>query len=85
LINYNQILQSDYRGYLINVNLEQYFNMNHFDINKINSSQLNSRRLTHEKVFYEKVEEYIQATNLEQMIKDYCNTNSLDEILEILD
>ena len=22
---------------------------------------------------------------LEQMIKDYCNTNSLDEILEILD
>ena len=45
LINYNQIIESNHRGYLIDLNLEQYFNMNYFDIDRVNSSQLDSRRL----------------------------------------
>jgi len=68
LINYNQIIQSNHRGYLIDLNLEQYFNMNNFDIDQVNSSQLNSRRLICKEIFIEKAEEYLKAIKLLQMI-----------------
>jgi len=85
LINYNQIIESDHRGYLIDINLEQYFKINQFNVNKISSSQLNSRRLTHKEIFCKKVKEYIQVTNLQQIMDDYCNKNASDKILELLD
>jgi len=85
IINYNQIIYSDHRGYLIDINLEQYFSMKQFDIDKVNNSQLNSHWLLYKQKFCKKVKEYVQATNLHQLMKEYCNTNASDEILELLD
>ena len=76
LINYNQIIHSDYRGYLFDINLERYFKMSSFDINKVDSSQLDSRRLSHREVFVEKAEEYLHAINLPLIIDKYCNENA---------
>ena len=38
LINYNQIIQSDHREYLFDINLKRYFKMSSFDIDRVNSS-----------------------------------------------
>ena len=68
LINYNQIIQSNHRGYLFDINLERYFKMSFFDIEKVNSSQLDSRRLLHRETFVENIEAYLQAINLPSTI-----------------
>ena len=47
LINFNQFIETDHRGYLVDINLELYFELDHFDVEKVTSSQLNSRRLSH--------------------------------------
>ena len=85
LIIYNQIIYSDYRGYLFNINLERYFKMSLFDIDRVNSSQLDSRRLLHRETFVKKVEEYLQVINLPVTINQYCNKYATSEILEIID
>ena len=38
LTNYNQIIESDYREYIIDLNFEQYFKISYFDIDWVNSS-----------------------------------------------
>ena len=38
LINYDQIIETDHQGYLFDINLEQYFEMNQFDVDKVKTS-----------------------------------------------
>jgi len=84
LTNYNQIIELNHWGDLFNINLEQYFGIKYFDIDKVNSSQLNSKQLLHKEKFCEKVKEYIQSTNLNNIIEDHCHINASDKILEMI-
>ena len=59
MINYSEILLSDYRGHIIDIEVEDYFQMISFEIDKVDNSRLNSRKLLHKTKFVEKVEELI--------------------------
>ena len=85
LINFNQFIEIDYRGYLVDINLELYFEFDYFDIDKVISSQLNSRRLSHWEKFCEKLEAYIESTNLQNIIDQQCHIKASNEILEMID
>jgi len=59
MIESNELIVTDYRGYLINFNLERYFECKQFVLDDINSLKLDSRWASHKKLFVEKVEEYM--------------------------
>ena len=85
LINYNQFIETDHCSYVIDVNLELYFKLDHFDVDKVSSSQLNARRLSYREKFCKKIKEYIESTNLHNIIDQQCYIDASDEILEIID
>ena len=53
LIETNEIIPSDYRGYIVDVNLEDYFDKTLTIINKINHQILNPSRKSHKEKFKE--------------------------------
>jgi len=58
-MNFNKILITDHRGFIIDIDMEDYVVMNHFQIDIIDNSKLNSRRLSYNIKFVERVEEII--------------------------
>jgi len=85
LVDYNEILLTEYRKYLFDINIQEYFKSKSFNINKIYSSKLNSKWQSHMNKFTEKVDKLIELTNLQEMIDNYYNRYATDEILEQID
>ena len=56
LIETNEIITSNHRGYIIDMNLEDYFNKTLIIINKINHQILNLSRKSYKEKFNEKLE-----------------------------
>ena len=75
----------DYRVYVVNINLDEYFNIKHFDIDKIHNSKLNSRRSIYKKVFQEIIKEHITLIHLYKTIVNHCNIHIKDEMLKYID
>ena len=71
MINFNEIISTNYRGYIIDIDLEDYFNMQPFNIDKVKLRQLNSRQAIHKQKFVETIEKYINLTNLDRTIEIY--------------
>ena len=55
----NKIIIADHREYIIDIHLEDYFNLSIAEIDKIENSRINSRKLSHRTKFVEKVEELL--------------------------
>ena len=51
LIEWNEIVDSDYRGYLLDLDLEEYFNDELNQVNEREKSLLNPNRRSHRKSF----------------------------------
>ena len=76
---------TEHWGYLVDFNLERYFDSKEFSLNKNNSSKLNSRRATHKIKFAEKVKKYIKKYNLIEIVEKYWNENISKSQLEAID
>ena len=85
LLDFNEIINIDHQGCAINIDLKDYFRMSSFNINKVDTSTLNSWKASHKAKFVEKVKEYIEKTQLQQLIDVYYNTLASDKVLEQLD
>ena len=46
---------TDYKGYLVNINLQEFFEVSYFEIDKIDSSKLDLRRASYKRKFKEKI------------------------------
>ena len=77
VIDFYKILDIDYQGYIIDINLQEYFKVQKFQINQNDSSKLSSRRLIHCIRFKEKVKELIEAFNLQETMEKYCHIQAL--------
>ena len=82
IVNFNQIIITDHREFLVDVNLEDFFQVEQFEIEKKDNSRLNSRKSTHKAKFVEKVEEMIVETNLKEMIDEFCTSMASTDQLE---
>ena len=76
MTDYNDILILDYRGYLIDAYLEDYFNLQIQNIDAIINSKINHRKLTYQTKFIEKLEELIKVTNLECIVDKNYHSHS---------
>ena len=64
MIEVNSIIYTDYRGYWIDMNLADYFDIDNSNIDKQDRSFLNSRKLSHKTKFVEKLLEKIEIADL---------------------
>ena len=74
ITDFNKVLVTDHRGFIININIEDYAILNHFQIDRIDNSKLDSQRLSYNTKFIERVEEIICSTGLNKRMDQYCNT-----------
>ena len=84
-MDFNKIILTDHRGYLIDIHLEEFFKVKQFALDKYESSKLNSRRKSHIKKFCERAEKLVEETALLNMIEKYCNERALNKIIERID
>ena len=84
-MDYNDIIFTDHLGYLTDINLSEYCNIEDSNINKIQSSHLNSQKISYRIKFCKKLDEIIERTNLIKIVNKYCHIYTTDEILEMID
>ena len=65
LINFNEVIFTDHRGYITDLALEKYFNVEGNYADKLQVNRLNSRRLSYWTKFVGKAKELLQETGLE--------------------
>ena len=73
MIEHAEIIEIDHRGYIFDVNLQEYMNVSSDKIQTRVSMLIDSRRKRHREKFCNKAEELVKSLNLE---------NALDEIVK---
>ena len=66
LLEINEVIATDYRSYIIDINFEEYFQENLTNWDNINKTMLNSSRKSHREQFKERLEELIVLYHLER-------------------
>jgi len=76
---------SDYRAYLIDFNLEEYFQEEFSTWNNINKSILNPSRKSHRAIFLEELEQQLNTYDIEQYLSKpshtYQEIENIDELI----
>ena len=81
----NHIIITDYRAYLIEVNLSEYFSKTFSKWDQINNRMLNPSRRSHWKKFAEELEELLQRYYIEDMLDRVSYELVIREELELID
>jgi len=69
LINYNEIIESDHRAFMIDVDIEEYFEDEFRGWDKINKVMLNPARKSHRQKFQEVIEKELEIYNIEDELE----------------
>jgi len=85
IIECNELIITNHREYLVDVNLERYFDSNEFEIDKNDSSKLDSRWAIYKLKFIEIVEKYIDQYDVSGIMDKYCNESASKDQLEVID
>ena len=64
---------------MVDVSLQEFFEVQSFNIDRIDSSKLDPRRATHKIKFLEAVEELIDSFQLEDKIDWFCHLSESNE------
>ena len=84
-MDFHEIVITDHRGFIVDVTLEDFFNINSNYVDKIEANQINSHKLSHKTKFTEKLDEVLDEMNLKYLLDEYCNQYSSYKILELID
>jgi len=84
LLNYNEFIDTDHRAYVIDVNIDEYFNEEFNEWDKINKVLLNPARRTHRERFVEAVEDQLQLYSLEEDLNEMSYETTRNKI-EVVD
>jgi len=81
----NEIAASDHRGYVIDIDLELYFQQEKNTFNIVNFEILNPLRRTYKEQFRNAIDEIIDTFNFKQTFNSRCTITALNQQLEQLD
>lgn len=84
LLSHAEIVQSDHRPYLVDINLEDYFNaeLNLWD--NINHSKLDPSRKSHRLKFAQSLEDQLDYHQVENLLRNNSSTNEQIEYIDEL-
>ena len=74
VINYNNIAEIDYRAYMMDINVEEYFKEEFSAQDNINHVMLNPVKRSHRNTFEETIEEQLQLFQLENYLRDMMSS-----------
>jgi len=84
VVDNNEIIHTDHRGYVIDVNLQEYFDDNFSTWDHINRVMLNPSRRSHKEKFTEIIDEQMNIYDLDDKLEE-LQQNPLHEHIEIID
>ena len=73
LIEINEVVNSDYHSYIIDIDFNQYFNQKSNIIDIVQFEMLNLSRKTHKDQFCEVINKIIEIMHFEDTFKNGCN------------
>ena len=74
LVDFNKVVNSDHRGFIIDVDFNEYFSVDSSEYDNSNNVRLDSTKRSHKKKFKDKIEEYIEQLKLEEIINNLYNS-----------
>ena len=83
LLDYNDIVESDHKGYLIDVAIEDYFSDDVGEWDNINKVMLNPARRSHRKLFVKLLEEQLNMYLLENdlyLMEVSCLNQEIEQV-----
>ena len=84
LLDYNEIVESDHKAYVIDIALEDYFHVEISDWDNINKVMLNPARRSHREQFIETLEQQLNLYMLENDL-DRLEESGINHEMEVLD
>ena len=84
LLSYNEVIETDHRAYVVDVNIEDYFNEDFNEWDKINHVILNPARRSHRQAFVEAIEEQLNIYPIEEDLHEmeYITTRQQIETID---
>jgi len=86
IVDYNEIIMSDHRGFIFDLNARKYFNMTHSEYDEKSNRLINPNNRKHREKFNQKLKDYITDSKLVEKTFEICNErvtyheiNKLDE------
>ena len=85
LLEINEVVNTDHHSYLINTNLEMYFDKEFSGWDKINKRMLDLNKRTHQKKFKEFTNELLDTIPIEDTIFEITRGDMIRETMEKVD
>lgn len=85
MVNFSAIVVTDHREFLIDIDINTYFNVTISEFNEILKIKLNPNRLSHKTKFTIKAEEIIATLKLDKILKRICEDGLINEKIEYAD
>ena len=70
LVNFNKIMNSNYRWYLVDLNIVEYFRNSNSIYDDMNEIILNLSKRSHRKKFVKTIKHYIEIFKIEEMLEE---------------
>ena len=85
IVDFNEIIIIDHRGFIFDIDINEYFNLPASQYNRSKLRKLNLINRTHQIKFRETLEEYINQMNLLEKIVSICNNRVIPNEMNVLD
>ena len=83
LVSNNEIINTDHRACIVDINLEEYFNKDFSQWDDIKHVMLNQSKRSHHEKFLEELENQLDYHRLERMLSE--NPNPINQQIECVD
>ena len=85
IVDFDEIIIIDHQGFLIDIDVNEYFNLPASTYNRSASRKLNPGKRNHRIQFMEALENYINQTKLLEKIISICSGRVTSEEINVLD
>ena len=85
LIDFKEIIDTDHRGFIFDIDINEYFTIEASMYDKIENNNLDPTKRSHRIKFMTKLDEYIEQLNLVELVESKCNRAITNQEIERLD
>jgi len=85
LVDYKEIINSDHRGFIVNIDINDYFSIAPSDYDYVDNVILDPTKRSHRENFMQRLNEYIDQLDLEETVNRLCNSSITEKEIDRLD
>jgi len=85
LVDFKEIINSDHRGFIIDIDINEYFAIVSSDYDYADNVILDPTKRSHREKFVQKLDEYIDQLDIEETVNRLCNSSITGKEIDRLD